>query len=142
MRHRKSGLPTLQRLAQHGADAASREVGARLRALRAEEERLQQVKAYLEHYRKLSVSASPGLTLGTVQGRRQFASRLQEAVERQARVVAEQQALYQQQVQRWREARAQALALQRYNERTREHEQERRERRDQANLDEIAQRRR
>lgn len=142
MRHRKSGLPTLQRLAEHGADAASREVGARLRALRAEEERLQQVDAYLEHYRKLSVSDSPGLTLGTIQARRQFASRLQEAVGRQARVVAEQQALYQQKVERWREARARALALQRYNERAQEREQEHRARRDQAILDEIAQRRR
>jgi flagellar export protein FliJ len=141
MRRRK-GLHTIQRIAEYGADVASRDVGARLRTLRAEEERLRQVRAYLEHYDKMSVSGSPGLTLGTMQGRRQFAARLREAVERQAGVVEQQQVQYQQQVERWREARARALSLQRFNGRIRQREDEQRERREQATVDEIAQRRR
>lgn len=141
MRRRK-GLHTIQRLAEHQADAASRDVGQRLRALRAEEERLRQVSSFLDHYDRLSTSAATGLTLGAMQGRRQFAARLRETAERQREVVAQQEAGYRQQVERWRSARAQALALQRFNERIRQQEHEQQERREQASLDEIAQRRR
>jgi flagellar export protein FliJ len=141
MRRRKS-LHTIQRLAEHGADAASRDVGTRLRALRAEEERLRQVNGFLQHYDQLSVTASTGLTLGALQGRRQFAARLRDATDRQRQVVEQQEGHYQQQVERWRNARAQALALQRFNERVRQREHEQRERREQGRLDEIAQRRR
>jgi flagellar export protein FliJ len=139
---RRKGLHTLQRLAEHRADAASRDVGVRLRALRAEEERLRQVEGYIRHYDQLSVTAGPGLTLGAMQGRRHFAARLRDAAERQRQVVSQQEDHYQQHVERWRGARAQALALQRFNERIRQHEHEQHERREQANLDEMAQRRR
>ena len=139
---RGRGLLTLQRLAEHGADAASREVGARLRALRAEEERFRQVSTFVEHYDRLSVSGDTVLALGAIQGRRQFAARLREAALRQRDVVAEQERHYQVHVERWRAARAQALALQRFNERTRRREIDERERREQAALDEIGLRRR
>lgn len=139
---RTKRLQSIQRLAEHGADAASRDIGFRLQSLRAEEERLRQVQAYLEHYERLSVNGSAGLAFGFMQGRRQFAARLREAVERQARLVEEQQALYLRQVERWRDARSRALALQRFNERIRRREAERLERREQAQQDEIAQRRR
>lgn len=139
MRRRK-GLQTIQRLAEYGADAASRDVGHRLRALRAEEERLRQVDGFLQHYDQMSVTSAPGLTIGAMQGRRQFAARLRDAADRQRTVVAEQEDHYQQQVARWRGARTQALALRRFNERIRKHEQDQRERREQARLDEIGQR--
>lgn len=141
MRRRK-GLHAIQRLAEHNADAASRDVGARLRALRAEEERLRQVNGFLQHYDQLSVTPGTGLTLGAILGRRQFASRLRDAVEKQREVVGQQETHYQQHVERWRNARAQALALQRFNERLRQREHDRQERREQHDLDEIAQRRR
>jgi flagellar export protein FliJ len=139
---RRRPLHTLQRLAEHGADAASRDVGQRLRALRAEEERLRQVRGFLDHYEQLSVKGGEGLTVGRVQSRRQFAARLRDAAERQRQVVAEQETHYHGQMERWRAARAHALALQRFNERTRARELERRERREQSRLDEIALRRR
>ncbi len=141
MRRRK-GLQSIQRLAEHGADAASRDVGLRLRSLQAEEERLRQVRAYLDHYERMSVTGSSALTLGALQGRRQFAARLREAVERQTQVVEEHRGLYLRQVERWRDARSRSLGLQRFNERIRQRESDRLERRDQAELDEIAQRRR
>jgi flagellar export protein FliJ len=136
------GLQTIQRIAEHGADAASREVAARLRSLHAEEERLRQVRAYLEHYETLCTTSSAGLTIGTIQSRRQFVTRLRDAVERQSQVVEEQRIRHLQQVERWRDARSRALGLQRFNERVRQRQAERLRRHDQAALDEIAQRRR
>lgn len=141
MRRRKP-LDSLQRLAEFGADAASRDVGLRLRTLRAEEERLRQIDGYLQHYERISADGAAGLPLGMVTGRRQFAARLREAATRQRQLVAEEETRYQQQVDRWRGARAQALALQRFNERIRERDAELRERQEQRLLDEVAQRRR
>lgn len=141
MRQRKP-LTSLQRLAEFGADAASRDVGQRLRSLSTEEERLRQIDSYLQQYERLSADGGSGLTVAMITGRRQFASRLREAAIRQRQVVAEEHSRYQQQVERWRGARAQALALQRYNERIRERIGEHRERLEQRLLDEIAQRRR
>jgi flagellar export protein FliJ len=138
---RKRGLHTIQRLAEYGADAASRDVGARLRALRAEEERLRQVSSFLDHYERMSVTGETSLTLGAVQGRRQFAARLRDAADRQRQVVREQEGHYEVQVDRWRAARAQALALQRFNDRVRQRELDVQERREQATLDEIGLRR-
>lgn len=138
---RSRGLHTIQRLAEHGADVASREVGARLSALHVEEERLRQVQSYLDHYERLSTTGA-GLTVSTIQGRRQFAARLREAVVRQAQVVDEHRKLYLQHVERWRDARSRALSLQRFNERRRQRDIDRRQRLDQAALDEIALRRR
>ena len=139
---RRKGLRTIQRLAEHGADAAARDVGHRLRILRAEEERLRQVSSFLDHYDQMSVTAAAGLTINTMQGRRQFALRLREAADRQRQAVAEQENLYRQHVERWRGARSQALALQRFNERIRQREQDEKERREQARIDEIARQRR
>ncbi len=141
MRRRKP-LTTLQRLAEFGADAASRDVGQRLRALRAEEERLQQINGYLQQYERLAMDAGSSLTVAAITGRRQFTARLREAANRQRQAVTEEETRYQQQVERWRGARAEALALQRFNQRIRERENEHRERLEQRLLDEIALQRR
>lgn len=141
MRRRKS-LNSLQRLAEFAADAASRGIGQRLGALRTEEERLRQVDGFLSQYDNLSGSATPGLTIGELRGRRQFASRLRSAADSQRQTVDECARRYREQVENWRGARAQVLALQRYNERMRELDNEARDRREQARLDEIARRQR
>ncbi|MCC6581942.1 MAG: flagellar FliJ family protein [Phycisphaeraceae bacterium] len=141
MRRRKP-LDSLQRLAEFDADAASREIGQRLAVLHAEEERLQQIDGYVQHYERLSADGSGSLTTAMITGRRQFTARLREAATRQRQLVAEEETRYRQQVERWREARAQALALQRFNERLREQADEHRARQEQRRLDEIAQRRR
>ena len=132
----------MQRLAEYSADAASRDVGQRLRALRAEEDRLRQINDFLGHYERLSGSATDAISVGTLNTRRQFAARLREATGKQTEAVRDHESHYQAQVQRWRDARAHALALQRFNERVRHAAEERRDRREQARLDEIAQRRR
>ncbi len=139
---RSKGLETMQRLAEYGADAASRDVGQRLRALRAEEDRLRQINEFLGHYDRLTTSADGSISVGALTSRRQFAARQRDATDRQREAVRDHERHYQAQVQRWSEARAQALALQRFNERVRAAAAERRERREQARLDEIGLRRR
>jgi len=136
------GLHTLQRLAEYGADAASREVGEKLRALRAEEERLRQVQGYLGHYDELLKNPAGPLAAGAMQGRRSFVARLRDATDRQQDVVAGAERSYRAQLEHWRDARAKALALQHFNERARMRAGERRERREQVRLDEIGMRRR
>lgn len=137
---RRKPLDSLQRLAAHAATAASREVAARLQVLRGEEARLAQIGTYAEQYETHSTAADAGLTVGTLLGRRQFAARLREAATHQKQVVAEETTRYRLQVERWREARAQTLALQRLNERLREREQEHEARVEQRTLDEIGSR--
>ncbi|MCC7256919.1 MAG: flagellar FliJ family protein [Gammaproteobacteria bacterium] len=141
MRRRKS-LHSLQRLAEFAADAASRDVGTRLRALRVEEERLRQVDGFIGQYDGLALATTPGLTIGSLKGRRDFGQRLRDAAGRQRQAVEDSEQRYREQVERWREARAQALALQRFNERIEERRRDRRERREQATLDDIARQRR
>ncbi len=141
MRRRKP-LHSLQRLAEFAADAASRDVGARLRALCVEEERLRQVDGFVGQYDGLALSTTPGLTVGALRGRRQFGQRLRDAAERQRDAVAGCERQYREQIERWRGARAEALALQRFNERLQDRMRERQERREQATLDEVARRRR
>lgn len=139
---RRKPLSSLQRLAEFAADAASRDIGQRLRALRVEEERLHQVDGFLNQYDNLSLTGSPGLTVKALHARRQFTQRLRTAADQQRQTVVDSEQRYFQQIERWRDARAQALALQRFNERVREQQQEIRERHEQAVLDEMAQRRR
>lgn len=141
MRRRKP-LTSLQRLAEFAADTASRDIGQRLRALRVEEERLRQVDGFLGQYDSLSLSHSAGLTVSTLRSRRQFTQRLHTAAEQQRQSVTDSEQRYFQQIERWRDARSQTLALQRFNERIREREQDIRDRHEQAVLDEVAQRRR
>lgn len=137
---KRKPLHSLQRLSAHAADAASREIGTRLRALRAEEARLTQVGSYVDQYETLSGTATADLTVGTLLGRRRFVGRLHEAAVRQRQVVAEEDTRYRQQIEQWRDARAQALALQRFNERLRQREREQKEQGEQQMLDDMGRR--
>lgn len=137
MRRRKP-LDTLQRLAEHAADASSREVSQLLRALLQEEQRLAQLAGYVSDYQKLASKGTAGLTIGAIRGRRGFVERLAEAVNRQQQVVRTQEERYHQHIERWRLARSRALGLQRFNERIRDEAAARQERREQAALDEIS----
>jgi flagellar export protein FliJ len=133
---KRGSLVSLQKLAEHAADAASRDIVDRLRALRAEEDRLGQLKGYLGDYTQLLKDAR-GMNVSRLRGRRDFVERLNEAIGRQDDVVRDQENQYGQGVNRWRSARSRALALQRYGERLAAIETERRERREQAALDEV-----
>ena len=137
MRRRKP-LDTLQRLAEHAADASSREVSQRLRTLMQEEQRLTQLAGYVSDYQKLAGKGTAGLTIGAIRGRRGFVERLTEAVNRQQQVVRTQEEQYRQHIERWRLARSRALGMQRFNERIRNEETERQERHEQAALDEMS----
>jgi flagellar export protein FliJ len=135
MRKRRS-LASLQKLAEYAADAASRDIVERLRALREEEGRLGQLRGYLGDYTAL-LNDSRGMNVARLRGRRDFVERLNSAIGRQSEVVREHEQQYTRHIDRWRGARTRALALQRYAERLDDIEAERRERRDQAALDEV-----
>lgn len=137
---RHKPLDSLQRLAAHAASSASREVAARLQVLRGEEARLTQIGTYADQYEAGSAVPGASLTVGTLLGRRRFAARLREAATHQQQVVTEETTRYRLQVERWREARAQSLALQRLNERLRRREEEHEARAEQRILDEIGSR--
>lgn len=134
---RRKSLRTLQRLAEYAADAASREVSQRLRALREEEQRLGQLNGYVADYERLATRGAADLTIGALRGRRGFVERLGEAIGRQQLVVRRHEEQYWRQIDRWRELHARARGLQRFNERVRHAALDRQERREQAALDEI-----
>jgi flagellar protein FliJ len=135
VRKRRS-LDSLQRLAEHSANAASRDIVERLRDLRAEEGRLDQLREYLGDYTRL-LNDGRGMNVTRLRGRRDFVERLHEAIGRQGDVVREHEGRYVQHVDRWRSARVHARALQRFGERIADAEAERRGRREQAELDEV-----
>jgi flagellar export protein FliJ len=137
---RRKPLDTLQRIAEHAADASSREVSQRLRALLQEEQRLAQLAGYVSDYQKFAAKGTAGLTIGAIRSRRSFVERLGDAVSRQQQVVRTQEEQYRQHIERWRLARSRALGLQRFNERIRDEATERQERHEQAALDEISRR--
>lgn len=135
MRKRRS-LDSLQKLAEYAADAASRDIVERLRALRAEEGRLGQLRGYLGDYSQLLKDAR-GMNVSRLRGRRDFVEKLNVAIGRQDSVVHDHENKYSHDVERWRSARSKSLALQRYGERLAAAEAERRERREQTALDEV-----
>ena len=137
MRKRRS-LESLQKLAEYAADAASRDVIERLRSLRNEESRLGQLQSFLGDYEKL-LRDGRGINVARLRGRRDFVDRLNSAIGRQGDVVRNHEDQYSQNVDRWRGARTRSLALQRYAQRLADMETERRERREQATLDEVGQ---
>jgi flagellar export protein FliJ len=137
MRKRRT-LESLQKLAEYAADAASRDVVERLRSLRNEESRLDQLRSFVGDYEQL-LREGRGINVARLRGRRDFVDRLNGAIGRQGDVVRDQERQYNDNVDRWRGARTRSLALQRYAQRLADIESERRERREQSMLDEVGQ---
>jgi len=134
---RRNRLQSLERLAAHTEAENARRLAERLRGLDTEERRLEQIRSYLADYAKGSTPADSTLTISALQSQRGFLGRLRDAVDQQRGTVDQQRQQAEQQAAQWRSARARTLALKRLGERLDEQERERKDRRDQARMDEV-----
>jgi len=135
---KRDRIATLQRLASHTEAETARRLAERLRALETEERRLQQIRGYLAEYAQSSHSQPASMTIGSLRSGRGFLERLRGAVNEQRGAVETQRQLVDQQTQQWRAARARTRSLEKLGENLGQAEQERRDRREQSRLDEIA----
>ena len=146
---KRSRIEILQRLASHTEAENARRLAERLGALDTEERRLQQIRGYLAEYgtasgQKRSSSPAeaggspPSMTIGSLRSNRGFLERLRTAVDEQRGTVETQRQQVEQQTRHWRTARARTRSLEKYGERLLQQEKERSDRREQAQLDEMA----
>jgi flagellar FliJ protein len=133
---RRNRIDILQRLASHNEQENARRLAERLRALDAEERRLQQIRGYLAEYSR-GATGGGSTTIGSLKSSRGFLERLRTAVDDQRGTVEMQRQHVEQQTLRWREARARTRSLEKLGERQATAEQERQDRREQARLDEV-----
>ena len=80
------------------------------------------------------------MTIGGLRSSRGFLERLRSAVDDQRGAVETQRHQVEQQTQQWQAARARTRSLEKFGERLGQQDQDRRDRREQARLDEIARR--
>jgi len=129
-------LDSLETLA-HGRETRwQRHVSSQLNSLQQEEQRLQQLHQYVEEY-NAPLHGRSSQSIMAMRSQRQFVDRLKDAVKQQNQTVAQQRELAERGMQRWKLERSKRLAIQKYGERQRQTELKQRERRDQANLDEV-----
>ncbi len=134
---KRDRIATLQRLASHTEAGNARQLAERLRAMDAEERRLQQIRGYLAEY-SLGSSQPKAQTIGSLRSSRGFLERLRSAVDEQRGAVETQRQLVDAQTLQWRAARARTRSLERLGEHLGLQEREVRDRREQIRLDEIA----
>jgi len=134
---KRDRIATLQRLASHTEAANARQLAERLRALDAEERRLQQIRGYLAEY-SVGKSQPKAQTIGSLRSSRGFLERLRGAVDEQRGAVETQRQLVDEQTLQWRTARARTRSLEKLGEHLGEQDREIRDRREQNRLDEIA----
>ena len=132
--HKK--LKPVRTLADSDAMDSSRLVATARDALDTEQQRLDQLREYLNEYQTM---ASSGRTAMEISTRRDFVNRLRKALEQQTEVVERHRAELEKQLDVWKDARARSMALNRLAERADQAERERSERRDQHRMDEIGQ---
>ncbi|MDH5275242.1 MAG: flagellar export protein FliJ [Gammaproteobacteria bacterium] len=146
---KRSRIEILQRLASHTEAENARRLAERLRALDTEERRLQQIRGYLAEYGQATVhkrsglpaeanSSPPSMTIGSLRSNRGFLERLRKAVDEQRGTVETQRHQVEEQTRQWRTARARTRSLEKFGERLQQQEKERSDRREQAQLDEMA----
>ncbi|MGD8341724.1 MAG: flagellar export protein FliJ [Gammaproteobacteria bacterium] len=116
----------------------SKTVAAAMLNLSAEEERLATLERYLEEYRNSSGPGTGGISVGLLRSRHEFIETLAQAVEDQSYRVESLRDRIAQDVSDWRDAKAKVGALDKFLERRLEKEKERRNRREQARLDETS----
>jgi len=137
---RENRLKPIQQLAEQEATARSREVSDRLFHLRTEEQRLEQLQAYLQEYAALADEGEyTVINVTTIQSRQSFYRRLTECVAHQQALVdamCTQLELY---LDQWNDARTRSMAYQKYADRVQQEIDDKTARRDQAMLDEAGQ---
>lgn len=128
-------MQTLRTLADTAERESSRRLAERRRTLDEEEQRLVQLRAYLQEY--TAPESGAGLRADTIHARREFASRIRDGIEQQEQLLAKLRQQIDQDLQRWRDARSHALSLQRYSERLQTQVDDKLARREQGRLDEA-----
>lgn len=139
---KRDRILALQRLASHTEADNARRLAERLRSLDAEEHRLQQISGYLAEYTRSGGTAAASVTIRSLRSGRSFLERLCAAVEEQQGTVEFQRRKVAEQTDQWQAARQRTRSLDKLSERLGEQDQERRDRREQSRLDEIASSRR
>jgi flagellar export protein FliJ len=136
---RHDRLQSLEQLAAFEEAQGARRLAERLQSVAVEEERLRQVRAYLDEYASRAVATGPAMTPGALLDGRRFVTRLRTAVTQQEAVVDRERDQADQQAAAWRAARARRLAFARLRERQAAAEAGQRDRQEQRVQDEIAQ---
>ena len=130
-------LKSMQTLAKSAEAVTSREVANSRAALEQEKQRLAQLQGYLEEYRGLLSNPVKAIQVNMIRTRRDFVERLSAGIEHQKRLIAGLEQQLEQHINRWRSARSQSLALQRFGENQQEREDNRQARQQQRVLDEV-----
>lgn len=137
---RSERLKPVQKLADMGESEASRDLGRSQQALSEQEARLEQLRQYREEYRGM-FEGERAVDPRRLRDERAFLARLDEVIRQQEAVVRSNMEAYEQQREGWIEAKSRANALDRAAERYRAGEARDRDRREQKEQDDQAQRR-
>lgn len=134
---KKRNLQSLETLA-HGRESRwQRHVSGQLQSLQTEEQRLRQLHSYVDEYKAPLSERRGAQSIMTMRSQRLFVDRLREAVDQQTATVANKRAAAEQGMARWKEERSRRLAIQKFSERQAQEIERQRERRNQAQLDEM-----
>ncbi|NND54970.1 MAG: flagellar FliJ family protein [Gammaproteobacteria bacterium] len=138
---KKRNLHSLETLA-HGRESRwQRHVSGQLQSLQTEEQRLEQLHEYVSEYSSSAEQraqvARASQSILALRGQRQFVDRLRDAVQQQTETVASKRDAAQHGISRWKQERSKRLAIQKFSERQQQEADRLKERRDQAQLDEV-----
>jgi flagellar export protein FliJ len=134
---RKNQLQTLRTLAETAERECARILAERRRQLELEERRLEQLRSYLDEYRAPDGPATNGVFADTIRSRQAFVRRICAGIEQQEEVLRSLRQQLDHELERWRDARTQALALDRYADRLDAEADDKAARREQGRLDEV-----
>lgn len=130
-----NNMQTLRTLADTAERESSRILAERRQVMDQEQQRLTQLQAYLQEY--AAPESGSGLLVDSIRTRRDFVSRIRQGIEQQEKVLAGLSQQLDLDLQRWRDARTHALALQRYSDRLQMRVEEKVARREQGRQDEV-----
>jgi len=133
---KKKNLQSLETLAEGRETRWQRHVSGQLKSLQAEEQRLRQLHSYIEDYNDTPTGRG-SQSIMAMRSQRHFVDRLRAAVDQQVATVDGKRAAAEQGMQRWKEERSKRLAIQKFAERQQREVDRQRERRAQAQLDEV-----
>jgi len=134
-------LETVRMLARHRTESAAGELQGHAGRLRAAEAKLEQLRLYLDEYRRSRAAAlTQGLTAARLREYDMFLARLDEAISAQGLEVERARALWETARQQWVEANKREKAMDALAERHAAEELMRENRRDRKTQDEFASR--
>lgn len=138
---RSKRMKPVQRVAESREQAAVQKLGQSQQFLDAQRTKLEELRAYRDQYSKaFQTSGGQGLGANRLQDYRVFLARLNEAIRQQEAITAQCTSQHEQTRQQWVETRSHHQAIDKVIQRYRSEEQKARDRREQQEQDERAQR--